>query len=161
MGAAARLNARRKAISTAQIRRGIARSLALADCRSKAFRLLLSCRALAMPTIREKTQLMSGPEIDRTLTRLAHEIIEKNDSLENLTLIGVRRRGVPLANRLAEKIAQVGQQKIPVGVLDITFYRDDLSTVGQKPVVQPPKIECPITDRDVILVDDVLYTGRT
>ncbi len=111
--------------------------------------------------IQEKGQLMTGSEIDRTLTRLAHEIIEKNDSLEDVVLIGVRRRGVPLAQRLAGKIARVVKREIPVGVLDITFYRDDLSTVDQKPVVQASDIQFPITDKDIILVDDVLYTGRT
>ncbi len=111
--------------------------------------------------IREKAQLMSGSEIDRTLTRLAHEIIEKNDTLDSVALIGVRRRGVPLAERLAEKIGQLAGRKIPVGILDITFYRDDLSTVGQKPLLQASEIPFSITGQDIILVDDVLYTGRT
>ena len=111
--------------------------------------------------LREKAQLMSGSEIDRTLTRLAHEIIEKNETLQDLALIGIRRRGVPLARRLADKIRQLAQSEIPVGVLDITFYRDDLSTVDQKPVVQATEISFPINGMDLIVVDDVLYTGRT
>ena len=111
--------------------------------------------------VRDKAQLMSGSEIDRTLTRLAHEIIEKNETLADLALIGIRRRGVPLAHRLADKIRQLTQREIPVGVLDITFYRDDLSTVDQKPVVQATEISFAITGKDLILVDDVLYTGRT
>jgi pyrimidine operon attenuation protein/uracil phosphoribosyltransferase len=111
--------------------------------------------------LREKGQLMSGSEIDRTLTRLAHEVIEKNDTLTGMALIGIRRRGVPLAERLAEKITQLAACRVPVGVLDITFYRDDLSTVDQKPVVQSSDIGFPITGKDIILVDDVLYTGRT
>jgi pyrimidine operon attenuation protein/uracil phosphoribosyltransferase len=111
--------------------------------------------------LREKAQLMSGSEIDRTLTRLAHEIIEKNDTLADMALIGIRRRGVPLAERLSEKITQLASCRVPVGVLDITFYRDDLSTVDQKPVVQDSDIGFPITGKDVVLVDDVLYTGRT
>ena len=110
---------------------------------------------------REKAQLMSGSEIDRTLTRLAHEIIEKNETFEDLALIGIRRRGVPLARRLADKIRELTQQDIPVGVLDITFYRDDLSTVDQKPVLQATEISFPISGKDLIVVDDVLYTGRT
>ncbi|MCX6617859.1 MAG: bifunctional pyr operon transcriptional regulator/uracil phosphoribosyltransferase PyrR [Acidobacteria bacterium] len=111
--------------------------------------------------LREKAQLMSGSEIDRTLTRLAHEVIEKNDTLTDMALIGIRRRGVPLAERLAEKITQLASCRLPVGVLDITFYRDDLSTVDQKPVVQKSDIGFSITGKDIILVDDVLYTGRT
>lgn len=111
--------------------------------------------------LREKAQLMSGSEIDRTLTRLAHEIIEKNDTLADMALIGIRRRGVPLAERLAEKITQLASCRVPVGVLDITFYRDDLSTVDQKPVVQKSDIGFSITGKDIVLVDDVLYTGRT
>ena len=111
--------------------------------------------------LREKAQLMSGSEIDRTLTRLAHEILEKNETFEDLALIGIRRRGVPLARRLADKIRELAQQDIPVGVLDITFYRDDLSTVDQKPVLQATEIPFPISGKDLIVVDDVLYTGRT
>ncbi len=111
--------------------------------------------------IREKTQLMSASEVDRTLVRLAHEIIEKSPSLDRLVLIGVRRRGVPIAQRLAQKIKQIQNHQVPVGILDITFYRDDLSTVGQKPVHTATEIAFPIADKDVILVDDVLYTGRT
>ena len=109
----------------------------------------------------EKSQLMTGSEIDRTLTRLAHEIVEKNESLESLALVGVRRRGVPLAERLARKIAELTGRHVPVGVLDITFYRDDLSTVGHKPLLQASDIAFSITGLDIILVDDVLYTGRT
>lgn len=112
-------------------------------------------------SLRDKAQLMTGSEIDRTLTRLAHEIIEKNETLDLLALIGIRRRGVPLAQRLADKIAQLCGHKVPVGILDITFYRDDLSTVGQKPMINASEISFPITGMELILVDDVLYTGRT
>lgn len=111
--------------------------------------------------LKEKTQLMTGSEIDRTLTRLAHEIVEKNETLDDIALIGVRRRGVPIAQRLAGKIAKLSGKKVPVGILDITFYRDDLSTVDHKPVLQATDISFSIKDLDVILVDDVLYTGRT
>src|SRR5690242_12554308 len=111
--------------------------------------------------VREKAQLMSSSEIERTLVRLAHEIVEKNNGVGNLTLVGIKRRGVPLAERIAKIIQQIEKKKVPVGTLDITLYRDDLSLVGLKPVVQKGEIGCDIVGRDVILVDDVLYTGRT
>jgi pyrimidine operon attenuation protein/uracil phosphoribosyltransferase len=111
--------------------------------------------------VREKSQLMSASEIDRTLVRLAHEVVERHNGTENLVFVGIRRRGVPLASRLAEKIAQIEKKVTPVGILDITFYRDDLSTVDQKPVVQASKLSFSVEGKDVILTDDVLYTGRT
>jgi pyrimidine operon attenuation protein/uracil phosphoribosyltransferase len=111
--------------------------------------------------VREKAQLMSGSEIERTLVRLGHEIVEKNNGVENLTLVGIKRRGVPLAERIAKIIQQIEKKKVPVGTLDITLYRDDLSLVGLKPVVQKGEIGCDVVGRHVILVDDVLYTGRT
>jgi pyrimidine operon attenuation protein / uracil phosphoribosyltransferase len=110
---------------------------------------------------REKAQLMSASEIDRTLVRLAHEVLEKANDLGNLAFIGIRRRGVPMAERLARKIESLENIKIPVGTLDIKLYRDDLSAVGPKPVVSDTKIDFPIAGKDVILLDDVLYTGRT
>jgi pyrimidine operon attenuation protein / uracil phosphoribosyltransferase len=111
--------------------------------------------------IRQKTQLMSATEIERTLVRLAHEIIEKNNGIEGLGLVGIRRRGVPLAQRLADIIKRIEKKPVPVGTLDITLYRDDLSTLGPKPVVQKSEIGFPIVGKSIILVDDVLYTGRT
>lgn len=111
--------------------------------------------------IREKAQLMSASEIERTLVRLAHEIIERNDGVVNLALVGIRRRGVPLAQRLAHMIERIEKTPVPVGMLDITLYRDDLSTLGPKPVVQKTEINFPVTGKNVVLVDDVLYTGRT
>src|SRR3954463_6938953 len=111
--------------------------------------------------LREKSQLMSGSEIERTLVRLAHEIVEKNNGVENLTLVGIKRRGVPLAERIAKIIQQIEKKKVPVGSLDITLYRDDLSPVGHKPLVQKGDIGADVVGRDVMLVDDVLYTGRT
>jgi len=122
----------------------------------------MSTRA-AVPTanLREKSQLMSASEIERTLVRLAHQIAEKNNGVERLTLVGIRRRGVPLAQRLAKLLKQIEKKEIPVGTLDITLYRDDLSTVGSKPVVQKNDIGADVDDKNVILVDDVLYTGRT
>jgi pyrimidine operon attenuation protein/uracil phosphoribosyltransferase len=111
--------------------------------------------------LREKSQLMSATEIERTLVRLAHEIVEKNNGIEDLVLIGIKRRGVPLAQRLGSLIERIEHAKVPVGTLDITLYRDDLSTVGPKPVVQTTELTCPVTDKNAVLVDDVLYTGRT
>jgi pyrimidine operon attenuation protein / uracil phosphoribosyltransferase len=111
--------------------------------------------------LREKAQLMSASEMERTLLRLAHEIVEKNGGAKNLGLVGIRRRGIPLAERLGKLIGRIEETEIPVGILDITFYRDDLSTVGPKPVVQGSEIGFSIQDKRIILVDDVLFTGRT
>lgn len=104
---------------------------------------------------------MSASEIDRTLVRLAHEILEKTRNLDELAFVGIRRRGVPLATRLAAKIRELENREIPVGILDITLYRDDLSTVDEKPVHNATEIAFPVTGKDVVLMDDVLYTGRT
>ncbi|HEY7825592.1 MAG TPA: bifunctional pyr operon transcriptional regulator/uracil phosphoribosyltransferase PyrR [Candidatus Acidoferrales bacterium] len=109
----------------------------------------------------EKRQLLSGEEIGRTLQRLAHEIVEKSGGTKDLALIGVRRRGVPLADRLAKIIRTFSGVEIPVGTLDITLYRDDLSTVAHQPIVQSTEIDFPVDGRDLVLIDDVLYTGRT
>jgi len=111
--------------------------------------------------IHQKAQLMSASEVERTLIRLAHEILEKNNGVEDLALIGIRRRGVPLAERLARIIQRIEKKPVPLGTLDITLYRDDLSTLDTKPVVQQSEVETPITGKSVVLVDDVLYTGRT
>jgi pyrimidine operon attenuation protein/uracil phosphoribosyltransferase len=111
--------------------------------------------------LREKSQLMSASEIDRTLIRLAHEITERNNGAEGLVFVGVERRGVPLAARLAKKVGEIEKTAPPVGTLDITFYRDDLSKVGEKPVVEPAPLPFSVEDQTVVLVDDVLYTGRT
>ena len=114
-----------------------------------------------MSLTREKAQLMSSSEIDRTLVRLAHEILEKTHDLDQLAFIGIRRRGVPLAQRLARKIETLESRKIPVGILDINLYRDDLTTVDIKPVVSSTEIAFSVQGKDIILMDDVLYTGRT
>jgi pyrimidine operon attenuation protein / uracil phosphoribosyltransferase len=109
----------------------------------------------------EKSQLMTATEIDRTVQRLAHEIVEKSGGTANLALIGVRRRGVPLANRIAQAMRGIDGVDVPVGTLDITLYRDDLSKVAAQPVLQSSEIPFTVDDKDLVLVDDVLYTGRT
>src|SRR5436190_1934586 len=114
-----------------------------------------------MAVTREKAQLMSASEIDRTLVRLAHEILEKTQDLDRLAFLGIRRRGVPLAQRLAKKIESLEKRQIPVGILDINLYRDDLSTVDIKPVVSATEIPFDVNGKDIIMMDDVLYTGRT
>src|SRR3954466_5617237 len=108
-----------------------------------------------MSITREKAQLMSASEIDRTLVRLAHEILEKTKDLDQLAFIGIRRRGVPLAQRLANKIESLEKRTIPVGILDINLYRDDLSTVDVKPVVNSTEIPFSVIGKDIILMDDV------
>jgi len=111
--------------------------------------------------LRQKAQLMSASEIERTLVRLAYEIVEKNGGVDALGLVGIRRRGVPIAERLGKIVARIENAKVPVGTLDITFYRDDLSTLGPKPVVLEKEIGFSIEDKNIVLVDDVLFTGRT
>ena len=109
----------------------------------------------------EKSQLMSAAEIDRTLQRLAHEIVEKSGGTAEIALVGVRRRGVPLSERIARAIHGFSKVQVPVGALDITLYRDDLSTVALQPVVHGSEIPFGVDGKVLILVDDVLYTGRT
>jgi pyrimidine operon attenuation protein/uracil phosphoribosyltransferase len=109
----------------------------------------------------DKTVLMDSEGIRRALTRIAHEIVEKNKGVDNIVLVGIRTRGVPIAERLAENIEKIEGKKPPVGVLDITLYRDDLSTLAYQPIVRPTELPVDITGKIVVLVDDVLYTGRT
>src|SRR5215813_2429275 len=101
----------------------------------------------------EKAQLMSASEIDRTLQRLAHEIVEKSGVTAKLALIGIRRRGVPLAQRIAHAMRGIDGVQVPVGTLDITLYRDDLSKVSSQPVLHSSDIAFPVDDKDLILVD--------
>jgi pyrimidine operon attenuation protein/uracil phosphoribosyltransferase len=107
--------------------------------------------------------VMDADRIGRTLARIAHEIIERNKGIEDLALVGVRRRGVPIARRLARALREITGDEIPTGALDITLYRDDLmrNAVGPQPVVRRTEIPFSIDNRKILLVDDVLYTGRT
>ena len=111
--------------------------------------------------LRVKGRLMSASEIERTLVRLAHEIVEKSNGSQDLGLVGIKRRGVPLAERLARLIAGIEKHPVDTGTLDIQFYRDDLSTAGPRPVVMPGSMGFNVEGRDIVLCDDVLYTGRT
>jgi pyrimidine operon attenuation protein/uracil phosphoribosyltransferase len=106
-------------------------------------------------------ELLNNKEIERALTRIAHEIIEKNKGIENLCLVGIQRGGVIIARRLVSKIESIEKGHIEVGALDITFYRDDLNMKKEQPVVKTTDITFSITDKTVVLVDDVLYTGRS
>jgi len=109
----------------------------------------------------DKAEIMDENGILRAITRIAHEIIEKNKGIENLVLIGIQRRGVILAKKIAEKIKEVEGRTVPVGILDITFYRDDLSLLSEHPVVNGTEINFVINNKIIVLVDDVIYTGRT
>ncbi|MFO0753402.1 MAG: bifunctional pyr operon transcriptional regulator/uracil phosphoribosyltransferase PyrR [Thermodesulfovibrionales bacterium] len=113
--------------------------------------------------MREKMlkELLNGKDVERILSRIAHEIAEKNKGTENLCLIGIQRGGVHLAKRLSEKIRSIEQADIPVGSLDISLYRDDLGMRKEQPVVRKTDIPCAVTGKKVVLVDDVLFTGRS
>lgn len=111
---------------------------------------------------KRKIKLIQNPEeIEKSLRRIAHEILEKNKSGKDLVLIGIRRRGVTLAKRLSSKIKEIGGIEVPMGVLDITLYRDDLSEIASQPVLRKTEVPFSVKDKKVILIDDVLYTGRT
>lgn len=112
-----------------------------------------------MPTL--KASLMDEQAVNRALTRIAHEIIERNDGCENVCLIGIRRRGEPMARKIADNIEQIEKKSVPVGVLDITLYRDDLTRVAESPRLNQTCVPFDVTGKHVVLVDDVLYTGRT
>jgi pyrimidine operon attenuation protein/uracil phosphoribosyltransferase len=111
--------------------------------------------------MKEKAQILDKDMLNRTLMRMAHEILEKNKGTSGLCLLGIRRRGVHIARRLADCIEKIEAERIPVGVLDITLYRDDLTLISTQPVVHKTEIDFGITDKNILLVDDVLYTGRT
>jgi len=114
-----------------------------------------------MKNIIKKTSIMDADGIRRALIRIAHEITEKNKGVENVALVGIRTRGVPLAARIAEEIQKIENVKVPTGSLDITLYRDDLTTMGYNPVIHGTEIDFDVTGKHIVLVDDVLYTGRT
>ncbi len=111
--------------------------------------------------MREKAKILDKDAISRALTRIAHEILEKNKGTQDLCLVGIRNRGVYLAKRLAECIKKIDEKDVPVGILDITLYRDDLTLIASQPVVRKTEIDFDINDKNLVLVDDVLYTGRT
>ena len=109
----------------------------------------------------EKAHVMTSDDIDRVMARMASQVVENNPDLSNVLLVGIRRRGVPLATMLAAKIKEMGKADVATGALDITLYRDDLSTVGERPVVNKTELPADVTGKTIVLVDDVLYTGRT
>ena len=111
--------------------------------------------------MKEKAKLLDREGLNRSLMRIAHEIVEKNKGTQGLCLVGIRNRGAYLAKRLADCIEKIEQERIAVGILDITLYRDDLTLIASQPVVHKTEINFDITDKNVVLVDDVLYTGRT
>ena len=108
-----------------------------------------------------KAKLMEDVQIRRTITRMAHEIIERNGGVEDVVLVGIRRRGEPVAQMLAEAVERVEGTKLPVGAVDITFYRDDLTHVSKDPKLNRTEIPFDVSGKTLVLVDDVLYTGRT
>lgn len=109
----------------------------------------------------QKAKIMDQKAIMRAITRISHEIIERNKGVENVVLIGIKTRGIPVANRIADKIETIEGQRVQTGQMDITLYRDDLSKKQIDPIVNGTKIDFDINDKTVVLVDDVLYTGRT
>ena len=111
--------------------------------------------------MKEKAQLMDEKAIARAITRISHEIIEKNKGIEDIVLIGIKTRGVPLSRRIAKKIEEIEGIKVKTGEVDITLYRDDLTTENVDPIINGSNIEFEIDNKTVILIDDVLYTGRT
>jgi pyrimidine operon attenuation protein/uracil phosphoribosyltransferase len=106
-------------------------------------------------------ELMDEAAMSRALIRISHEIVERNDGLDNVAIIGIQKRGVPLAMRIRKLLEEIEGVKVPMGILDITFYRDDLSMLSAHPVVNGTDIPFDVTGKKIILVDDVLYTGRT
>lgn len=108
-----------------------------------------------------KATLMDEAALNRALTRISHEILEKNNGLDNLVLMGIHRRGVSMAKRIKENLERIEGKEVPMGILDITFYRDDLSMLSSHPIVHGTTIPFDVNDKKIVLVDDVLFTGRT
>ena len=108
-----------------------------------------------------KAQLMDEPALSRALMRISHEIVEKNKGAENLLLVGIRRRGEPIARRIRDNIQRIEGVSVPCGSVDIRWYRDDLTTLSELPQLRKAELGYDVTDRDVVLTDDVIYTGRT
>lgn len=104
---------------------------------------------------------MNGNSIERALKRIAYQIMEKNKGLDDVCLVGIRTRGVPMANKLADYLSQIGAKEVPMGILDITLYRDDLSQVSEQPLMESSEIGFDVDGKTIIIVDDVLFTGRT
>lgn len=111
--------------------------------------------------LKEKAKLMDKEAIERALTRIAHEIVEKNRGIEDIAIVGIRNRGEHLAKRIASIIEKIEKRSVPLGILDITLYRDDLTALAQQPIVHATRIDFDVSAKHIILVDDVLYTGRT
>jgi pyrimidine operon attenuation protein/uracil phosphoribosyltransferase len=116
---------------------------------------------LAVSALREKAEVLDETGIDRALTRIAHEILERAGGTDGLALVGIRTRGVSLAQRIAARLRAIEGTQVPVGALDITLYRDDLGSRAEAPVLRGTDIPFPVAGRTVVLMDDVLYTGRT
>jgi len=114
-----------------------------------------------MPKITEKSKVLDSAQIHKTLRRISHEIIEKNKSLADIAIVGIRTRGVYLARRIQSNIAEIEGVNLPLGTLDITLYRDDLTSIAEQPQVKETKLNFDINDKIIIIVDDVLFTGRT
>ena len=108
-----------------------------------------------------KSQLMDEQALNRALTRISHEIVEKNKGVGNVKLVGILRRGAPIAQKIKENILKIENTEVDCGTLDISFYRDDLSELTQDPTVKKAELPFDVNDKDIVLIDDVLYTGRT
>ena len=119
------------------------------------------CCEGAVLNVREKARLMDEAAVNRALMRLSHEIAERNRGVENVCLVGIRRRGEPLARQIRSNIIKIEGLEVPCGSVDVRYYRDDLQRLSQEPIVTKAQLDFPVADKTVVLVDDVLYTGRT
>ncbi len=111
--------------------------------------------------MRQRTQLLDEAAVKRALMRISHEIVERNRGVENVALVGIRRRGEPISGIIRANIARIENIEVPAGSIDIGFYRDDLSRISGVPMVSAASLDFDVTDKDIVLVDDVIYTGRT